>query len=53
MLKDNADDIKEKIEHYRGISSIIQHIINECNAELPNKYSSAKNLTKPDAFFEL
>lgn len=45
LLKDNADDIKEKIDHY-GIHPIIQKIIEEC-AELTDKYAQANNLAKP------
>lgn len=45
LLKDNADDIKEKIDHYH-IHPVIQKVINECH-ELTTRYSSSKNLEAP------
>lgn len=45
LLKDNADDIKEKINHYK-VHPIIHQIIKECNT-VTEKYSSASNLEAP------
>lgn len=45
LLKDNADDIKEKIDHYK-IHEVVQQIISEC-ADITLKYSSADSLAKP------
>ncbi|MCW3070122.1 MAG: D-alanine--D-alanine ligase [Bacteroidetes bacterium] len=45
LLKDNADDIREKIEHYK-IHEMVQQIISEC-AEITSKYSSPDSLAKP------
>lgn len=45
LLKDNADDIKEKIENYK-IHEVVKEIINECS-EITTKYSSIDNLAKP------
>ncbi|MGQ0828876.1 MAG: D-alanine--D-alanine ligase family protein [Bacteroidota bacterium] len=45
LLKDNADDIKEKINNYK-IHGLVQQIIDECIA-ITTKYSSADNLAKP------
>ena len=45
LLKDNADDIKEKIEHYH-IHPAINEIIEECVA-ITGKYSSPDSLAKP------
>lgn len=45
LLKDNADDIKDKIENYK-IHEIVQQIILECNA-ITTKYSSPDSLAKP------
>jgi len=45
LLKDNADDIKEKIEHY-AIHPVVKEIINECK-HITEKYSSADTLAKP------
>lgn len=45
LLKDNADDIKEKINHYK-VHPIIKQIIKECNT-VTEKYSSASNLEAP------
>jgi D-alanine-D-alanine ligase len=45
LLKDNADDIKEKIEHY-SIHPVVKEIINECK-HITEKYSSADTLAKP------
>lgn len=45
LLKDNADDIKEKIDHYK-IHELVQQIIDECIA-ITTKYSNVDNLAKP------
>lgn len=45
LLKDNADDIKDKIEHYK-VHEMVQQIISECS-DITNKYSSANSLAKP------
>ena len=45
LLKDNADDIKEKIDHYQ-IHAEIQKIITEC-APVTKKYANAENMVKP------
>lgn len=47
LLKDNADDIKEKIEKY-AIHPVVQQIINECK-HITEKYSSPDTLAKPTA----
>ncbi|HEY6161624.1 MAG TPA: D-alanine--D-alanine ligase [Bacteroidia bacterium] len=48
LLKDNADDIKDKIEHYK-VHDIIKRIIGECSF-ITEKYSSAQNLAAPKRF---
>jgi len=45
LLKDNADDIKEKIEKYL-VHPVVQDIIEEC-AHITEKFSSADTLAKP------
>ncbi len=45
LLKDNADDIKEKVNSYK-VHPIIKQIIKECNT-VTEKYSSASNLEAP------
>jgi D-alanine-D-alanine ligase len=45
LLKDNADDIKEKIDHYK-IHEVVKSIINECK-EITSKYSTPDSLAKP------
>jgi len=45
LLKDNADDIKEKTENYY-VHDVIREIINECSS-ITHKYSSAESLAKP------
>ncbi|HXD94127.1 MAG TPA: D-alanine--D-alanine ligase, partial [Bacteroidia bacterium] len=47
LLKDNADDIKEKIENYT-VHPVVKEIINECK-HITEKYSSADTLAKPTA----
>jgi D-alanine-D-alanine ligase len=46
LLKDNADDIKDKIENYK-IHEMVKAIIKESSA-ITNKYSSKDNLAKPE-----
>ncbi len=45
LLKDNADDINEKINNYH-IHPVIQKIINECSG-ITKKYAGINNLSKP------
>jgi UDP-N-acetylmuramate--alanine ligase len=45
LLKDNADDIKEKVNSYK-VHPIINQIIKECKT-VTEKYSSASNLQAP------
>jgi UDP-N-acetylmuramate--alanine ligase len=45
LLKDNADDIKDKIENYK-IHELVKLIIDECS-DITTKYSSVDNLAKP------
>lgn len=45
LLKDNADDIKEKIIHFK-IHPVILEIINQCK-NITNYFASAKNLEAP------
>lgn len=45
LLKDNADDIKEKIENYK-VHKVIQQIISECK-NVTEKYSSSSSLEAP------
>jgi len=45
LLKDNADDIKEKIEKY-AVHPVVQEIIELC-APITEKFSSADTLAKP------
>ncbi len=45
LLKDNADDIKDKINHYK-IHDLVKDIITECNP-ITSKYSNKDNLAKP------
>ncbi|MCE9540903.1 MAG: D-alanine--D-alanine ligase, partial [Bacteroidetes bacterium] len=45
LLKDNADDIKDKIENYK-IHDLVKQIIEECS-DITTKYSSTDNLAKP------
>ncbi|HXU27616.1 MAG TPA: D-alanine--D-alanine ligase, partial [Bacteroidia bacterium] len=47
LLKDNADDIKEKIENY-SVHPVVKEIINECK-HITEKYSSSDTLAKPTA----
>ena len=45
LLKDNADDIKDKIDNYK-IHDLVKEIITECSA-ITTKYSNKDNLAKP------
>ena len=45
LLKDNADDIREKIDHYK-VHPLIHQIIEECKS-ITTKYASANNLAAP------
>lgn len=45
LLKDNADDIKDKINHWK-IHPVIQQIIDECKT-ITGKYGSQNNLIAP------
>ncbi len=45
LLKDNADDIKDKIENYK-VHDIVGQIISEA-ADITHKYSNADSLAKP------
>ncbi len=45
LLKDNADDIKDKIDNYK-IHELVKQIINESSA-ITTKYSNVDNLAKP------
>ena len=47
LLKDNADDIKEKVENYT-IHPEIEKIIRECEA-ITEKYASKEKVMKPQA----
>ncbi|MBS1646452.1 MAG: D-alanine--D-alanine ligase [Bacteroidetes bacterium] len=45
LLKDNADDIKEKIENYK-VHPVVQHIIHACQ-HITEKYALDDTLAKP------
>ena len=45
LLKDNADDIKEKVEHFK-VHPVISKIMKEC-AAITNKYASANHTSAP------
>ena len=45
MLKDNADDIKEKVEHYH-VHDVIAEIMNKCKA-VTAKFTDAQNVLQP------
>ncbi len=45
LLKDNADDSKEKIEHYK-VHELVKQIIEECTS-ITSNYSAKDNLAKP------
>lgn len=46
MLKDNADDIKEKVENFK-VHSVIKNIMKECEA-ISNKYASSNSISAPE-----
>lgn len=46
LLKDNADDIKEKAEHFK-VHPVIQKIMQECVA-ITNKYAAANTALSPE-----
>ena len=46
MLKDNADDIKEKVENFK-VHPIIKKIMEECS-EITHKYASANHTSVPE-----
>lgn len=46
LLKDNADDIKEKVEHFK-VHPVIRSIMQECEATT-NKYASASHIAAPE-----
>ncbi|MBL0071373.1 MAG: D-alanine--D-alanine ligase [Bacteroidetes bacterium] len=45
LLKDNADDIREKVEHFER-HTIITQIMNEC-AAITSRYAAAGTITEP------
>ncbi len=45
LLKDNADDIKEKVQHY-SVHAIVQEIMDQCE-EITTKYTSTQNVLQP------
>ncbi|HEV7232209.1 MAG TPA: D-alanine--D-alanine ligase, partial [Bacteroidia bacterium] len=45
LLKDNADDIREKIEKYK-VHEVVQKIMERC-APITQKYAGRQSLTKP------
>lgn len=45
LLKDNADDIKEKVENWK-VHDVIKQIVNECNA-ITTKYAAASAILEP------
>ncbi|HEY1040157.1 MAG TPA: D-alanine--D-alanine ligase, partial [Bacteroidia bacterium] len=45
LLKDNADDIKEKVEHWK-VHSVIKQIVSECSS-ITNKYAAANAILEP------
>jgi UDP-N-acetylmuramate--alanine ligase len=45
LLKDNADDIKDKIENYK-VHELVKLIINECS-DITSRYVNNDNLAKP------
>ncbi len=46
MLKDNADDIKEKVEHFK-VHPVIKTIMAECSA-ITDKYASKVQTSEPE-----
>jgi UDP-N-acetylmuramate--alanine ligase len=45
LLKDNADDIREKIEHFR-VHEVTAEIMHQCEG-ITSKYTSAQNVLEP------
>jgi len=45
LLKDNADDIKEKVEHFK-VHAVIRKIMEECK-DITNKYAAANATSAP------
>ncbi len=45
LLKDNADDIREKIQHY-SVHEVVQEIMDQCK-DITTKYSSLQNVLQP------
>ena len=45
LLKDNADDIKEKAKNYK-LHAVVQKIMHQCES-ITNKYALANTITKP------
>lgn len=48
LLKDNADDIKDKIDHW-NIHPVVQRIIDSCS-QITDRYSFSNALAAPQAF---
>jgi len=46
LLKDNADDIKEKVEHFK-VHPVIKNIMHECEA-ITEKYASVNQISSPE-----
>ena len=46
LLKDNADDIKEKVEGFK-VHAVIKKIMQECEA-ITNKYASVNHTAAPE-----
>jgi D-alanine-D-alanine ligase len=46
LLKDNADDIKEKVENFK-VHSVIKNIMHECEA-ITHKYASSNHTAEPE-----
>jgi D-alanine-D-alanine ligase len=46
LLKDNADDIKEKVENFK-VHAVIKSIMQECQA-ITHKYASANHTAEPE-----
>ncbi|MEO6302115.1 MAG: D-alanine--D-alanine ligase [Bacteroidia bacterium] len=46
LLKDNADDIKEKVEHFK-VHTVIKSIMKQCDA-ITKKYASTSHIDAPE-----
>lgn len=46
LLKDNADDIKEKVEHFK-VHAVIQGVMRQC-AAITEKYASSNHTASPE-----